>query len=166
MDVVRKLFRQEAVLSAIILWSLLIIGCGDESPSIRYGHLACDECHMIISEAVFSAALRTENGEDLFFDDIGCLFSTLSKGVKPARVWIHDYPSHHWIPAESAFFSISSHLKTPMAYGVVGFQSELDARERSRGWNGRVYDFNELLTQSDLFLKRKGIQHANESAIS
>jgi len=166
MDVVRKLFRQEAVLSAIILWSLLIIGCGDESPSIRYGHLACDECHMIISEAVFSAALRTENGEDLFFDDIGCLFLTLSKGTKPMRIWIHDYLSHRWISAKEAFFSVSSELKTPMGYGVVGFQSELAARERSRGWNGRVYDFNELLTQSDLLLKRKGIQHANEPAIS
>lgn len=166
MDIVKKALRREAVLSAIVLWGLVVLGCEGEVPSIRYGHIACDECHMIISEEVFSATLRTESGEDLFFDDIGCLFLTLSKGVKPARIWVHDYLSHRWISAEEAFFSVSTDLKTPMGYGIAGFQSELDARERSRAWAGKVYSFNELKTQDNLLLKRKEIQHANESKVS
>lgn len=100
-------------------------------PEIVLDRSACSHCGMLISERIYAAALRTTDGGEQVFDDLGCLLAALRKpGNVAARVWVTDAAGAGWIDGAAALFVSSPSLRTPMAGGIVAF-ADRGAAERS-----------------------------------
>lgn len=108
------------VLTAILI---LIVGegCGkDEAlPEPVVDRSECAKCRMLISDARYTAMLRTS--DYLMFDDIGCMLA-YEQTISPKEIkgsWVRDYFSNTWIETNEAIFFRTDHLKTPMEYGYI-----------------------------------------------
>ncbi|WP_397547958.1 nitrous oxide reductase accessory protein NosL [Rhodothermus marinus] len=118
----------------------------DRPPVIRFGHDACDYCRMLIGEPRYAAALRTADGQERRFDDIGCLLHYLHEHPEAAdaRIWVHDYLQERWLRAPQAFFVRSDRLITPMGYGIVALGDSLAADSLAHTLGGTFTRFDTL----------------------
>ncbi|MGC8229021.1 nitrous oxide reductase accessory protein NosL [Pseudobacillus badius] len=77
----------------------------------------------------FTAKATSEDGETLFFDDVGCMLNYERKTEKPAKErFVRDFNSLEWIPFEQAKIQ-KTDVKTPMNYGYAFFQDEASEQE-------------------------------------
>jgi copper chaperone NosL len=126
----------------------MLLGCGGPASgpaAITFGEDACEACKMIISEAPHAAQARFESGEVALYDDIGCLSEGLSrKAAPPGEVWVTDQSTGKWIDARIATYVQSPELKTPMASGLVAFDTRPDAEAFAGKVRGRVLSFDDV----------------------
>ncbi|MBW7651736.1 nitrous oxide reductase accessory protein NosL [Anoxybacillus sp. ST4] len=74
----------------------------------------------------FTAKSATENGDVLFFDDIGCLFNYERDHGEAAKKYVRDYNTLEWIELQNATV-VKADIKTPMNYGYAFFAKKEDA---------------------------------------
>jgi copper chaperone NosL len=76
---------------------------------------------MVIGDARFASAWRTEAGMERHFDDIGCMVNARRRDHPSGNVrfFVHDYASEDWLDATSAVYVVTPAIRTPMAYGVA-----------------------------------------------
>ena len=138
--------------SAFFIWPLALLcltGCGGDNdssaPKIRFGEEVCVHCRMIISDNRFAAALTTDDGQTLRFDDTGCLLEYRAAHSDPIqRYWVSDYTSADWLDAEQAMFVKSDDLVTPMASGIAALSTADEARRVAEPMRGTILRFDEL----------------------
>ena len=120
-------------------------------PEIALDRSACSHCGMLISERTYAAALRTSDGREQVFDDIGCLLAVMrAQSPAGARVWVHDAAAGGWIDGASAVFVTSPELRTPMAGRLVAFAGRDAAQRAAAGLrDSAVTSFDALLTQKE-----------------
>ena len=128
---------------------LSLTGCGKEGsvfpPKMRYGSEPCSECHMLISDERFSAAILLGSGLYEKFDDIGCLFQRLKSNLKHVEeIWVSDYVSKKWVKAHYAYYMVQKSVQTPMGYGILAFSNEQEALGFSGESGPRAFKFDEL----------------------
>ena len=123
--------KTAAIAFATALWTLACAARSPGPPEIVLDGSACRHCGMLISERIYAAALRTSDGGEQVFDDIGCLLAAIrTTELKDARVWFHDGTTGGWIDGASAALVASPSLRTPMAGGILAFGSR-EAAERA-----------------------------------
>ncbi|KFZ42114.1 hypothetical protein CS060_06365 [Anoxybacillus flavithermus] len=76
----------------------------------------------------FTAKSVTENGDVLFFDDIGCLFNYERDHGEAAKKYVRDYNTFEWIELQNATV-VKADIKTPMNYGYAFFAKKEDAEK-------------------------------------
>ncbi|EPZ39310.1 MULTISPECIES: nitrous oxide reductase accessory protein NosL [Anoxybacillus] len=76
----------------------------------------------------FTAKSATENGDVLFFDDIGCLFNYERDHGEAAKKYVRDYNTLEWIELQNATV-VKADIKTPMNYGYAFFAKKEDAEK-------------------------------------
>jgi hypothetical protein len=103
---------------------------------------------MLISDVAFASGLRTGDGRQEVFDDIGCMRSYCRRRglAQGAEFWVHDFPSKEWAEADAAWFVRSDEFRTPMSFGYAAFVSEADAR--AAAGSGMVFRFPDLLERT------------------
>lgn len=103
-------------------------------PEIHYGEDVCADCGMIISDPRFAVAFAFEiepgRYQNVSFDDMGDLVQYLKNNPDkvPAGVWAHDYTSEAWVDAETAWYVVSSEIRSPMGHGVAAFFTQAAAQ--------------------------------------
>lgn len=155
------LYRYEGTtLMRILTWSLLILvlalaACAPGSaipvpPEIHYGEDICADCGMIISDPRFAAAYAHEiepgRYESLMFDDMGDLVGNLkaNQDRTVTDLWAHDYWSEEWLDAETAFYVVSTEIRSPMGHGIAAFAEEAKAQELAAELHVEVLDWNRM----------------------
>ena len=122
--------------------ALLVAACAARPvgpPEIVLDRSACSHCGMLVSERIYAAALRTSDGREQVFDDIGCLLDAVRKqSLTDARYWFHDAAGGQWIDGASAVFVASPALRTPMAGGVLAFATRAAAERAAAGLSTSV----------------------------
>ena len=114
-------------------------------PKIVYGKEACSECHMIITEKKFSAAVVDAVGEVSKFDDIGCAWLYIKEGqAVMEQLWVRDDVTEEWMDGEKAVYVVSDALKTPMGHGVAAFRSESDAQKLLVQYHGELVSWDKM----------------------
>lgn len=106
-------------------------------PVIRYGQENCARCRMTISDVRFAGAWRERTGNEVHFDDIGCMVLRL-KEWNPAvgtQFWVHDYGTEAWLDASTAAYALSPAIHTPMSYGVAASATAEGAQRIVNGSN-------------------------------
>ncbi len=120
----------------------------EATPDVRIGEDIFEECGMIISEEVYSAAYRLSDGKQKAFDDIGDMVAHYRlHDDDVAAFWVHDFNSVEWIRAEDAFFVASHNLVTPMGHGIAAFVELAPAQVLAADIDGAVHRLNELFAQ-------------------
>lgn len=126
----------------------LLLACGraapEGPPEIRYGLDACDRCRMTIDDPRFAAALRTQDGEVLRYDDIGDLVAELEeRGIEGGEAWLHDYEDGGWIRAAEAVL-VRTDLPTPMGSGLAAFADRSAAERLVAERGGQLLEWSAL----------------------
>lgn len=136
----------------LLLASLLLVGCGgsdgaEQPPAIAYGQDICSRCGMIISEERFAAGLVGADGTQEVFDDAGEMIAFVQEeGLGDRRVWVHDYDSQEWIDGITAVYVVSHDVVTPMASGILAFESRDAAERHVQEYGGNILTWNEVLS--------------------
>ena len=72
---------------------------------------------------VFSAQGVTQDGENVFFDDIGCLLNYERKNGEALAVeWIRDYETLQWTEQDKSV-PVKTNLESPMKWGYIMFDT-------------------------------------------
>jgi hypothetical protein len=107
---------------------------------------------MLLAEARCSCALLVEQDgrrEHLVFDDLGCLLDYRSHHPRTVVVgtFVHDFATGTWVPGDAAYylFGISDTRSTPMASGIVAFETERMAREKQTLSGGEIMNHERLV---------------------
>jgi copper chaperone NosL len=140
----------------------LVGGCGSREtsrpPNVRYGQEACAFCRMIISDDRFAAAVVTDAGEALKFDDLGCLVEHEMRQVhRGAFYWVRDFGGARWLDAREATFVYSNQITSPMNHGLAAFPDAAAAGGLVTDPASRKLRFSELSG----FLGNKGRETAS-----
>ena len=135
----------------IALWAGACASRAAGPPVIVMDRSACSRCGMLISEHAHAAALRLANGNDLLFDDIGCLVAAARSLPKEGvSYWFHDAADGNWIEGVSPVFLASESLRTPMGGGILAYRTREAADRFATKHAGRV------VTQFDALLAETG----------
>jgi nitrous oxide reductase accessory protein NosL len=152
----RRTFLNGAGALALLLGGGLV-ACGKSTPN---GPVeiettdTCDSCGMMISDLRYAAEII---GRDRVwkFDDIGEMFAfprkqRLSQNQIKA-MYVHDFRSGSWLPAESAAYVVVSELGSPMGSGTTAFKDTKAARRFAQSQSGAVRSFAQLLADPPAF---------------
>lgn len=138
---------------AILLITLWAGACASRPagpPVIVLDRSACSQCGMLISEHAHAAAVRLADGNDLLFDDIGCLVAAARSLPKEGvTYWFHDAADGDWIKDVSPVFLASDSLRTPMGGGILAYRTREAADRFAARYAGRVVtEFDALLAET------------------
>lgn len=105
------------------IWLLPGEDANADLPSVRWNEHSCAHCGMVISDRRYAAAWIEDDGEQLRFDDVGCMVMNLREHppARPARFFVRDFAGEDWLDAAGAVYFKSAALHSPMAYGVAAF---------------------------------------------
>ncbi|WP_338754556.1 hypothetical protein [Bacillus sp. FJAT-52991] len=98
----------------------------DGEPNEKSTCAFCDMKAYMKSEDMgqFTAKIVTEDGETLFFDDIGCMLNYERDADKPAKEqFVRDFNGLDWVSFDEAKI-MKTDVKTPMNYGFAFFKDE------------------------------------------
>ncbi|MBB6446677.1 nitrous oxide reductase accessory protein NosL [Bacillus benzoevorans] len=101
----------------------------EHSPLEVQADTVCDSCNMKVYEkdhkfGVFSAQGVTQDGKNVFFDDIGCLLNYERKnGEALAAEWIRDYETLEWTEQDKSV-PVKTNLESPMKWGYIMFDTK------------------------------------------
>lgn len=92
----------------------------------------CFMCNMKVhmkddEQGVFSAQAVRENGEVVFYDDIGCLLNDEYVHEVENEKFVRDYYTLNWFNVDEAI-AVKTDLQSPMNWGYIFFKYEEDAQ--------------------------------------
>lgn len=134
----------------ILIAGLVLAACGSAEPTgppeINYGRDICIECGMIIGDARFAAAYRTEDGTEKRFDDLGGLLvhGRETGELESAQVWVSDFDNEELIDAVPAFYVPTLGVVSPMGHGILAFAEEARAVAAAQELGGEVLPWAEV----------------------
>ncbi|MEK3780661.1 MULTISPECIES: nitrous oxide reductase accessory protein NosL [Paenibacillus] len=125
-----KGMKLNAILAALLL---LLSACGGEAykpQAINEETDVCVICKMAVKDDQYATQIVTKDGQSLKFDDIGCLNTwKIENGTDTiGAAFVRDYNSKQWLRYEKAYYAYDPSYKTPMAYGILSFEKEEDAK--------------------------------------
>lgn len=93
----------------------------------------CYMCNMKVymrdhEQGVFSAQAIREDGELVFYDDIGCLLNDEYVNNVSNEKFVRDYTTLNWFDVEEAHV-VKTDLKSPMNWGYIFFKNEEQAND-------------------------------------
>jgi copper chaperone NosL len=133
------------VTAALVVGCLVVAGCDDGPPPVRYGREECARCRMIVNDDRFAAAGVAPDGEARKFDEVGCLIDYLAEHPDGLpRAWVRGYRSGGWHDARTAYYAHGPSLQTPMGSGLAAVATREEADALAAEWGGRVLRFDEL----------------------
>ncbi|MBU5442958.1 nitrous oxide reductase accessory protein NosL [Paenibacillus sp. MSJ-34] len=112
----------------------ILAGCGWK----EYKPVAIDEnvdkcaiCNMQVKDDAFATQLTTKDGQNMKFDDIGCMNEWKAKNGTDniGAQFVRDYNNLEWIKYEDAVYVYDASFKSPMAYGVYSFKDRSSAEQ-------------------------------------
>ncbi|MGX1195069.1 nitrous oxide reductase accessory protein NosL [Metabacillus sp. SLBN-84] len=105
----------------------------------------CEVCNMAVMDNQFATQAILENKKVLTFDDIGCMFTWKNESMEKIKAtFVRDYNTEDWIESEKAFYVYEKSIKTPMAYNVISFAEEKDAKTFTEKNGGELLSYEDL----------------------
>jgi copper chaperone NosL len=113
---------------------VLLAACGGEKyepQPINEATDVCEVCKMSIKDNQFATQIVTKEGRSLKFDDLGDMHVWMKENGTDeiGAAFVRDYNTKEWIKYEDAYYVYEASIRTPMAYGVVSFKQEADAKK-------------------------------------
>jgi copper chaperone NosL len=149
-----RTITRRVVIAGALLTPFVLAGCGGQAasagpPEIAYGRDTCARCGMIISDERFAAALTSESGEAILFDDVGEMLQTVAEESLGARLaWANDRNEKGWFDATKGVYVRGDAKTTPMGTGVVAFNTRDGAEAFAAEFGGTVLSWNDAVAVS------------------
>lgn len=114
--------------SLILLFLLgLLSACDPGVPVVHIGSDVCEHCMMTVTDARFSAAIRTSTGKVHRFDSIECMTSfelnSLDSDEEITR-WVSDYTVQSLVELDEDVVVVRDpSIRSPMAAGIAAYST-------------------------------------------
>lgn len=107
----------------------------------------CEVCAMAVADDQHATQIVLTNDRSLPFDDLGCLYEWKEENGTDdiGEAFVRDFHTEEWIPMKDATYVYGEDIDTPMAYGIISFKEENDAKEYIE-----EHGDGEILTSEDL----------------
>jgi copper chaperone NosL len=108
------------------LIAMIAAGCGGVTPAkLDTKNDQCASCRMVVSSQKTAAQVVAPYQEPKFFDDLGCLnqFLEASPLPKGARIFVADYRTGEWVPAQSAVYTNAGAPMGAMGSSIIAHAS-------------------------------------------
>ncbi|WP_020532853.1 nitrous oxide reductase accessory protein NosL [Flexithrix dorotheae] len=135
---------------AILIVSIILIGCSAEPEPIRYGQDACHYCKMKIVDNRYGAELVTQKGKIYKFDAVECLihFYKEEESIKQQTKYL--LATSFNAPGtlqniEGMNFLRTKALPSPMGMFLTAFSNTVTANEFKDNHGGDVYTWESLM---------------------
>jgi copper chaperone NosL len=137
---------------ATVLVFFLCVACSVEPEPIKFGEDSCYTCKMTMMDNRFGAEIITKKGKVYKFDDLNCMINFHNSGNEAEenmqyRLVIDYAHPGKLIDTQHAFFVKSDAVRTPMASGMVAFESEEDYKKFKTETKGILLGWGEAVTQ-------------------
>ncbi|MBD2847695.1 nitrous oxide reductase accessory protein NosL [Paenibacillus sp. IB182496] len=115
---------------ALLLTMVILSACGTAeaySPEpINEETDRCVICNMAIKDDQYATQIITKDGQSLKFDDLGDMnvWKTENGTATIGAAFVRDYETLQWLDYEKAYYVYDAEIRTPMAFGIVSFESE------------------------------------------
>lgn len=148
-----KIMKRSGLHLLLLLAFLLFVSaCGSkasyEPRAVNPEIDACEVCNMSVAHEDFATQLIETDGTVHMFDDIGCMVKYLhgeGKDKEVGATYVRDFETLDWVPFEQAYHAYHPEFWTPMAYGVVSFETKEQAESYvEKEGKGEVLDYNGL----------------------
>ncbi|WP_083270574.1 nitrous oxide reductase accessory protein NosL [Bacillus marinisedimentorum] len=145
-----RILKVGIVMIAAVLF--ILAGCGKEQSyepeKINPDIDACIVCNMSVAHTDYATQLILEDGTVHKFDDIGCMMEYINGEGKEEEIkkkYVRDVETAEWVELEEAGFAYDEDFWTPMAYGVLSFESEEKAKQYiEHEGKGRLLSYQEI----------------------
>jgi len=130
----RQFMKRQLQMSVmIIIIAAVLAACGGEKyepQPINEDTDKCAICNMAIKDDQYATQIVTKDGQSLKFDDLGDMYMWMERNGTDTigAAFVRDYHSLQWIRYEEAYYVYDPSFHTPMAYGVLSFETEEDAK--------------------------------------
>lgn len=127
------LFRFGSVFSLLLLF-ITLTSCTKKAEEINYNNDECDYCKMLIEDNRFGCILTTGDGNQLKFDDVGCMISyaivknTLDSADQKFSVTVFTMPDTY-VDAQKAYYVYNENFTSPMGYNVLAFDRDVSSKD-------------------------------------
>ncbi|RKQ33192.1 nitrous oxide reductase accessory protein NosL [Oceanobacillus halophilus] len=117
----------------IIILTLLLAACGEdnyEASEVNEDVDTCEVCNMMVPNNQHATQIVLEDGRSLMFDDLGCLYKWKldNQDGSVGAEFVRDFHTEEWIEIQNSFFVYDKDIMTPMAYNIISFKEESDAK--------------------------------------
>ncbi|WAA12986.1 nitrous oxide reductase accessory protein NosL [Fervidibacillus halotolerans] len=143
-----KSIKTSITILIILLFTLSACGKKEVQPvSINEETDKCEVCNMAVADNEFATQVVMENGKSYVYDDIGCMFVWFDENEDGdvAASFVRDFNTKEWIKTEEATYVYDRTVRTPMAYNVISFKNEKDAKAYMEENQGEVLTYDQLL---------------------
>lgn len=129
---------------------LFLAACsGDVKPrEVNSETDVCMMCNMSVTHVDYAAQIVMKNGDQLIFDDLGCLMEYIGEYGEAdiAAGYIKDTNSSTWLTVKDATYVYAKDYWTPMNYGVLAFATQEEAEAYRAAQPGELLAYDDLLT--------------------
>jgi len=120
-------------LAILLVLTMLLAACGKdkyEPKAVNPEIDRCATCNMAVGDDPFATQVVTKEGQSFKFDDVGCMHEWIMENGKEVigAAYVRDYHTKSWVLYEQAYYVYDASFKTPMAYGIVSFKNESEAK--------------------------------------
>ena len=138
---------------SILLLCFSLLSCSINPEPVVLGKDACYTCKMTLVDKKFGAEIVTKKGKIYKFDDLNCMLKFIGTGSEPleniALQLVVDFTQpEKLISTQTAFYSQSAQVKSPMASHLAAFEKKEDLERYNTDWSGVILTWEELLKQS------------------
>ncbi|NNL30073.1 MAG: hypothetical protein HKO77_03580 [Gemmatimonadetes bacterium] len=140
--------RAGVALSAMAIL-MTLSACGDPGPRpLVAGVDACADCLMVLDAGSHGAELVSTTGRIHTFDSVECMTNYLRTGALGGDVhslWVVDFSApDNLVPAEDAYYLVSSTLGSPMGLGVTAFGRKEDRDGAVHAFGGDPAEWSDV----------------------
>ncbi len=115
---------------------------------INYGQDECEYCRMKITDPRYGSELLLKTGKSYKFDSIECLaayYIEYKDRDKIHSLWVPDFLTKKFIPAEKAYYLHTKNLPSPMGMNLSAFKSMQELEEVKEKYGGDVLNWEQVL---------------------
>ncbi len=133
-----------------ILFVMVLSGCSVKPQEMVYGTDGCHFCRMTIVDQQHAAQIVTTKGKAYKFDAVECMVNHLKElDSNTVGMYLCNYYTEpgKLIDATEATFLISEGIPSPMGEFLTAFDTASDAEMAQTQHGGKLFSWNELLTE-------------------
>jgi len=138
------------ILMAPVFFLLSFVACEKaiQPVPINYGQDECEYCRMKITDPRYGSELLLKTGKAYKFDSIECLAAYFIKNKNNQDIhslWVPDFLTKRFIPAETAVYLHSKNLPSPMGLNLSAFKTKEELEKIKQKYGGEVLNWKQVL---------------------
>ncbi|WP_051654290.1 nitrous oxide reductase accessory protein NosL [Persephonella sp. KM09-Lau-8] len=115
---------------------------------INYGQDECAYCRMKVTDPRYGSELLLKTGKAYKFDSVECLaafYLEYKDKEKIHSLWVPDFLTKKFIPAEKALYLRAKDLPSPMGMNLSAFENRQELEKVKQKYGGEILNWKQVL---------------------